>query len=778
MACPKCGGEISERTAFCPQCGTALPKRRGAPKKMFKWGGLGCGGLLALFIVIVIVVGITTGTPSPEEQQTPANALSSETPAPALQTMREAFLAGSESGDELRAVGREFNDDFVQEAVSRVKSEIFGDSDKWIVSNSDIIAVCDVYYRSGDASPRGEGLTLTELEDILRKELGVRGSFLLGAIQSGASGNSEAIDDFCAPIRAYGIGFSTGFEVTADLYELDPNESDAPAQLDSAIDGLSRTKLRTDRQTAYGKGFLAGVDAASEIGFEQYPAASSDTSDPNIHFIGAADLSDQSKSSLAEVIEGIQAGVVQITAGSASGSGFIIDASGLVVTNEHVVRGERSVGVWQTNGRRYDGDVLAQDSTADLAIVQIDSNDRFHAIAMGNPSDVRVGDEVIALGFPLAGKIGNSLTVTRGIISSTRTANGVSLLQTDAAINPGNSGGPLVNRHGQVIGVNAFRIEETASGRHVSSIGFAVSVIELERRVHTLNTWPASTPNTSAQGPTITPTPAPTPTHVPMPTPAPTLRPEPVSFVSVGAGHAHTCGVKADGSVICWGSYRVGAFGNSTGRPKPPPGSFVSVGAGDYHNCGLKPDSSVECWGSNILGRSAPSASSFSSISVGTEHACGVKTDSAVECWGSNILGKSTPPTGRFASVSAGVLRTCGVKTDGSIECWGDNARGRPPSGSFLSVTVGYFHACSIRTDGSVECWGSDSEGQAKPPTGSFVAISAGAHHTCGVKTDGSVECWGSDFEGRSTPPAGSFSSISDGWNHTCGVKNRGSIEC
>ena len=221
-------------------------------------GGLGCGGLLGLFIVIAIIAGITTGKPSPEEQGTPVRALSSGTPLPAFQTVREAFLAGSESGDELRAVGREFNDDFVQEAVSRVKSEIFGDSDKWIVSNSDIIAVCDVYYRSGDASARGEGLTLTELEDILRKELGVRGSFLLGAIQSGASGNSEAIDDFCAPISAYGIGFSTGFEVTADLYELDPNESDAPAQLDSAIDGLSRTKLRTDRQTAYGKGFLAG----------------------------------------------------------------------------------------------------------------------------------------------------------------------------------------------------------------------------------------------------------------------------------------------------------------------------------------------------------------------------------------------------------------------------------------------------------------------------------------------------------------------------------------
>ena len=167
-----------------------------------------------------------------------------------------------------------------------------------------------------------------------------------------------------------------------------------------------------------------------------------DTPVVNIQFIGGADLSDESKSTLAEMIERIQAGVVQITSGSGSGSGFIIDVDGLVVTNEHVVDGERSVDVWLTNGRRYDGDVLERDATSDLALVRIDSNVRFHAIAVGNPDNVRVGDEVLALGFPIADEIGTNLTVTRGIISSTRTVDGVDLLQTDAAINPGSSGGP------------------------------------------------------------------------------------------------------------------------------------------------------------------------------------------------------------------------------------------------------------------------------------------------------------------------------------------------
>ncbi len=261
----------------------------------------------------------------------------------------------------------------------------------------------------------------------------------------------------------------------------------------------------------------------------------------NIQFFGAADLSDESKTSLADLIAEIQAGVVQITTGSGSGSGFIVDAGGLVVTNEHVVGGAQSVNVWLTNGRRYDADVLERDATADLALVQIEGSGRFDAISVGDPGSVRVGDEVLALGFPLADTIGNSLTVTRGIISSVRKTAGVNLWQTDAAINPGNSGGPLVDSGGRVIGVNTSRIEETDSGRPVQSIGFAVSVIELGRRLgglsgrgitergtptplptSTLTPTPGPTPT-----PTLTPTPAPTPTptQTPTPTPTPTATP-------------------------------------------------------------------------------------------------------------------------------------------------------------------------------------------------------------------------------------------------------------
>ena len=137
---------------------------------------------------------------------------------------------------------------------------------------------------------------------------------------------------------------------------------------------------------------------------------------------------------------------------------------GLVFTNEYVVDGARSVRVWLTNGRSYEGDVLERDVAADLALVQIDGGGGFDAISVGDPDRVRVGDEVLALGFPLADRIGPDLTVTRGIISSTRTVAGVELLQTDAAVNPGNSGGPLVNIDGEVIGVNTSKARYTTAG--------------------------------------------------------------------------------------------------------------------------------------------------------------------------------------------------------------------------------------------------------------------------------------------------------------------------
>ena len=500
MVCPSCGFEIGESATFCTKCGVSLPGKHSTAKRFFKWSGIGCGGLLGLFIVLVIIAALATKASLRDDDETSASG---------LQTAREAFLAGSESGNELRAVGREFDDDFVQEAVSIVESAFFGASDKWIVSNSDVIAACEVYHQVGEARARGDELTVAEFGDILQDELGLEGSALMGAIQSGITGDSEAIVDFCLPIQAYGIGFIAASEITAELYAVAPAEIDAPSLLDDVIDQVPRAELRTDPQTAYHKGFLAGMDADHETETEHRTSEYSDASELRIRFVGDGALSKGNETSLAGVIERIQEGVVRVVAGRGSGSGFIIDESGVVVTNEHVVRGHRNVGVWLTDGRRYAGEVLKWDSRADLALVKIQSKDVFHAIAMGNPAGVRVGDEVLALGYPLVERLGNSLTATRGIISAMRTLDGVDLLQTDAAINPGNSGGPLINRDGNVIGVNTFRLDVTTDGRPVNSVGFAVSVTELQRVASIVDALTAIPQSATTSNASIIPSPIP-----------------------------------------------------------------------------------------------------------------------------------------------------------------------------------------------------------------------------------------------------------------------------
>ena len=102
--------------------------------------------------------------------------------------------------------------------------------------------------------------------------------------------------------------------------------------------------------------------------------------------------------------------------------------------------------------------------------------------------------------------------------------------------------------------------------------------------------------------------------------------------------------------------------------------TIPSVSAGSGHTCGVKTDWSVACWGNNGDGQSTAPTGTFAQVSAGGYHTCGVKTDGSVACWGWNNYGQATAPTGTFAQVSAGFYHTCGVKTDGSVACWGYKA--------------------------------------------------------------------------------------------------------
>jgi serine protease Do len=156
-----------------------------------------------------------------------------------------------------------------------------------------------------------------------------------------------------------------------------------------------------------------------------------------------------------------------------TGSGFILDANGTIVTNAHVVEGADEVTVTFKDGRELRGEVIGEDSLTDVAVVKVEASN-LPVVSVGDSDALRPGEWAIAIGNPL----GLDNTVTAGIISATGRTSAqirvpdkrVQFIQTDAAINPGNSGGPLLNERGEVIGVN------TAIIGNAQGLGFAIPI--------------------------------------------------------------------------------------------------------------------------------------------------------------------------------------------------------------------------------------------------------------------------------------------------------------
>jgi len=160
---------------------------------------------------------------------------------------------------------------------------------------------------------------------------------------------------------------------------------------------------------------------------------------------------------------------------SSLGSGVIVDAGGLVVTNNHVIEGADEVKVALADKREFEAQIVLKDSRTDLAVLRIkDSRERFPVVELGDSDSLQVGDVVLAIGNPFA--VGQ--TVTHGIVSAVaRTQVGITdyqfFIQTDAAINPGNSGGALVDMTGRLIGVNTAIYSRSGGSQ---GIGFAIPV--------------------------------------------------------------------------------------------------------------------------------------------------------------------------------------------------------------------------------------------------------------------------------------------------------------
>ena len=194
------------------------------------------------------------------------------------------------------------------------------------------------------------------------------------------------------------------------------------------------------------------------------------------------------------ILAKVEPSVVDIVAssrrGSGEGTGIIISSDGYVLTNAHVVDGASQVSVGAAgSSKALPATVIGADEAHDVALLKIDSASGLPAAELGRSADVKVGEDVVAIGNALG--LRGDPTVTRGIVSAlNRTVENLTgMIQTDAAINPGNSGGPLVNSAGQVIGINTAVAADGAQ-----NIGFAIPIDKAKSLADRLKTGQGPAP--------------------------------------------------------------------------------------------------------------------------------------------------------------------------------------------------------------------------------------------------------------------------------------------
>ena len=304
-------------------------------------------------------------------------------------------------------------------------------------------------------------------------------------------------------------------------------------------------------------------------------------------------------------------------------------------------------------------------------------------------------------------------------------------------------------------------------------------------------------------------------------------------FIAVSAGGVHSCGLRTNGTITCWGANDPNAndptwrgHRRDQGQADAPSGQFTAIASGVFHSCGLRTNGTITCWGSNVSAPSgqftavthscalrnngtiacwgthaaaiAPTGQQFTAVTVGGpqlclgercgSHSCGLRNDGTVTCWGANNSGQAALPSGQFTAVTAGANHSCGLRSNGTAYCWGanhpdvDHGQTDVPSGQFTAVTAGGAHSCGLRANGTITCWGADSVhvdfGQTDAPSGQFSAVSAGGEHSCGLRTNGTITCWGWNRLGQTNAPRGQFTFVSAGGEHSCALRTNGTITC
>ena len=213
--------------------------------------------------------------------------------------------------------------------------------------------------------------------------------------------------------------------------------------------------------------------------------------------LSAADIYQNVSPSVVEITSTLQSGGPFGQQAQGTGSGIVIDTDGRILTNNHVIDGAQSIQVRFADGSTSSAKVLGSDPANDLAVIQVtDSGLQLHPAQLGDSEALRVGDAVLAIGNPF----NLESTLTQGIVSATgRTySTGANtrpirnMIQTDAAVNPGNSGGPLLNCHGEVIGINTLLENPTGDNVNVG-VAFAVAINTAKQSISQMESGQAVT---------------------------------------------------------------------------------------------------------------------------------------------------------------------------------------------------------------------------------------------------------------------------------------------
>jgi putative serine protease PepD len=275
-------------------------------------------------------------------------------------------------------------------------------------------------------------------------------------------------------------------------------EPEAPAARPTAASsekrgGLGRTTAAV-LATALLAGGVGGAVGAAATASHQTATSASSSASSSTGSISQASLDTSIESVSAKVLPSVVSIAFTGKAGSGTGSGIVIDRSGVILTNNHVVAEAADGGslrVSFSDGRTASATILGRDPGADVAVIKVDGVDNLVPAALGSSASLKVGQQVVAIGSPL----GLSGTVTSGIVSAlnrpvvsgeqgSSATSVLNAIQTDAAVNPGNSGGALVDMAGRVVGINsAIASLGAAQGTQGGSIGlgFAIPIDQAKR---------------------------------------------------------------------------------------------------------------------------------------------------------------------------------------------------------------------------------------------------------------------------------------------------------